>query len=94
MSQVDNPYRAAIVARRARAWNSIGDLETGLSIPARKLQQAWVGGSSEQAYLDVDGMKSDLVAASYSARDRFDDAIRDQPVLVDEDAWQIHWRNL
>jgi len=94
VSQVDNPYRVAIVARRSQAWASLGDLETVLSGPARRLRQAWVGGSSEQACRDVDSMKSDLVEACGGARDRFDDAIRDQPVLVDEDAWQVHWRNL
>jgi len=92
MLQVSNPYKAAIKSRWDHASSSITTLQTILDGPFAKLQQAWVGGSSEDAYNKLDGLRQRLSADVKTCNTTFQDAYRRQPEMVDEDAWQTRWR--
>jgi len=54
---------------------------------------AWVGGLADSVYSELVDLKADAVKVADGVEDEFTDAAGSQPINVEPDAWQVHWRN-
>jgi len=61
---------------------------------AELLSQAWSGGTSTQVQEQVQVLHDRAHSASEAAFSQFEAAHDEQPVWVDEYAWQTRWRNM
>ena len=93
MGTVPNPYRAAITQEKNYSQYDIERLNGLLVNAVTLLPQAWSGGASDDTYAELARLRDDAKTVSQAVADEFDHAWRGQPSLVDEGAWQVHWRN-
>ncbi len=92
---VANPYRAAMVNRRASARPHANALRDRLDAVVTAMQaDAWVSTTATSFETDLTGHRTMLESAASGSITEFDTAIAGQPVQVEEGAWQTHWHNL
>ena len=93
-AQVVNKYRLALKAGEDATWFDRERLRTVLNEVLGLWNLAWSGGSSQDDYLMLLDVKRLLVLAADETQFMFDDAVRKQPEMVDQGAWQTHWWNV
>jgi len=93
MGTVPNPYRAAITGEKNDSQFDILRLNGLLVDAVTLLPQAWSGGVSDDTCDELARLRDDAKTVSQAVVDEFDYAWRGQPPLVDEGAWQVHWRS-
>ena len=94
-AKVPNPYLAAIRSAGARSTAPAETLRTALDRAVSAMEAgAWSGGGADSFGGSLDGWRSTARHAATSAMQEFDDAISDQPEMVDANSWQVHWHNL
>jgi len=95
MAQVANPYKKAIDSTWSKCSDDIDTVSDGLESAVRVFESgAWIGGLADQAHDLLLYLRGELKGVAMDADDAFSTAYDSQPPSVEEDAWQIHWRNL
>jgi hypothetical protein len=94
-AKVPNPYLAAIRSAKGRSTEPAHTLSTALDKAVTAMEAgAWVGGKADTLAGSLSGWRSTTRHAATSAIEEFDDAIAQQPEMVETNSWQTHWHNL
>ena len=94
-AKVPNPYLAAIRSARGRSAAPADTLDTALDKAVTAMEAgAWIGGQADTLAGSLSGWRQTARHAATTAMDEFDDAIAQQPEMVETNAWQVHWHNL
>jgi uncharacterized protein YukE len=95
VAKVPNPYLAAIRSAKGRSADPAQSLRAALDKAETALEAgAWSGGGADAFGGSLDGWRTAARQAATSSLQEFDDAIADQPEMVDPNSWQVHWHNL
>ncbi|MCW2763062.1 MAG: hypothetical protein JWR85_3263 [Marmoricola sp.] len=90
-----NPYLAAIRSAKGRSTGPAHTLSTALDNAVTATEAgAWSGGKAGTFAGSLSGWRSTARRAATTSLDEFDDAIAQQPEMVEASSWQVHWHNL
>ena len=94
MTEVVNPYRTAIQGRWEASTDAASRLSQIVDVAVTELPWAWMGGTSQQVIAELQWLQGEAQAASRDVLEEFESAWSDQLPTVEDDAWQVRWRNL
>jgi hypothetical protein len=88
MSEVENPYRAAVAGKQETSWESRETIRHALTDLAGLLPLAWQSGSSGEVVQLVAELQAAAESTADDANEQFSDKILTEPEFVDENSWQ------
>ncbi len=95
VTQVPNPYLAALRRRRTESLPHVHDLRTALDEAIRHMDEgAWFSTAADEFYAALTQRRSTLLTVRDNAVGEFDQAISGMPEMVDSTSWYVRWRNL